>query len=205
MRRERKERVYVTRPQSKRAVFSLPPLDTEIFNELFYTFIAVGLRENFSQANRMLGMSHRTIKRLYLQIEAKDPDIKYPPGIWWNTVLVHLIKQLIPILGAHGKKSYRARATMLRAALKNTGYHREVDFADMQQEFTASAKQLIAIELLASPGCELSLHDLKQRTTMPARTIRAAAKDMGLIREQEGFGADKQSYYRFARQEDLDE
>jgi hypothetical protein len=167
-------------------------LDTDEFNQLTDILFEL-FKENHSACARVLGVSRLTWRKW-----EKEP----PTWPWWNLVLRHIIK------------SYLAPLAARRGLTKK---HRQV-LLDRFNSLTDGSEMLDEIDRLAYDiaGAATHLRRLLSRKGMfwdeirlPAhcggynmKTLRRAAKQIGVIKSSEGYGENKRSYWRLPDQDD---
>ena len=168
--------------------YELPPLDEDLFEELFHILHSVLLNSNWAATSRTLGVSRATAMK-WVNSPPKNP--------WWNFVLRHVIRELTRQLRMSHIKAHRKRARLALHRLQElpavSGEPVEVDWDPDE------SVQEVLIALNEAPGQTLTTAELKRITSLTARQIRAAAIRLCLVREVEGFGEDKVAYYSIPR------
>ena len=167
-------------------------LDTEEFNSLTDLLFEL-FKENHSACARVLGISRMTWKKW-----EQEP----PTWPWWNLVLRHIIKQyLAPLAARRGlTKKHRQRILDRFNEIPN-GSEMLDEIDDLAYDLAGAAAHLK--RLLLRKGM------FWDEIRLPAncggytpKTLRRAAKDIGVVKSQEGYGEGKRSYWRLPDQDD---
>lgn len=172
---------------------TVPQLDIDEFNKLT-DLLFEAAKENNAYCARLLGVSTITWKKW-----TNDP----PTWPWWNLVLRQAIKHLIANLVAQRRMNTKKHKQRVIQALAR------IPQSDIMEDSIAS----LAYDIR---GAELHLRNLLARRGMFAdeiykagnaggytpRMLRTAAKKLGVVKQSEGFGEDKRSYWRLPTEED---
>jgi hypothetical protein len=179
------------RRQTKIQAFN-PKLDIEEFNHLTDLLFEM-FKENHAACARALGISRITWKRW-----EKEP----PTWPFWNIVIRHVIKSYLPQLAARRglTEKHRARIILQLSALR--------DADELGEEIGTLAYQLSGAEahlrqLLSRKG--MFWHEIRAAANCggyTSKTLRKAARNLGVVKTQEGYGEEKRSYWRLPDQDD---
>jgi hypothetical protein len=169
-----------------------PRLDVEEFNALTDLLFEL-LKENSAACARALGISRITWKRW----EKSPPDWPY-----WNIVLRHVIKaHLVPLAARRGLTVKHRQRIIDSLARVSDG---EKFGEEMGNEaYNVAGAQAHLRNLLARKG--RYWHDIRAAANCGGYTgkqLRTAAKLLGVVKTQEGYGEDKRSYWRLPDQDD---
>src|ERR1700739_488711 len=186
----------VSRPKihGKRIQFiAPPPLNTEVFRELYFAFYKILYNDNMSGTARALDISINTAKGW----------IHTPPkNAHTNVWLKHVLMEQIKYAQHHKTKEMRTRAA---EALQHINTYAKSDFrptADPGVEVEAEdidtgptvARFLLEIVSKEGPMSTTKLRGGRFSHTSP-RTYRRAADQLCLDRLTRGFGDDKETWY----------
>ena len=173
-----------------------PTLDENKFYQLFDILHDNIYEGNWSATARALGISTPTARRWFT-----EPPKQY----WWNFVLTQVIRENIRQLRLSRNRKHKQLARIATAALAR---HAQKDLLmDVDNETTheeGALKHLLII-VNEAPGQTISTRDLRKPAFSGGysmSTLRATAKALGLKRETEGFGEDKQTYYSMPRSDE---
>lgn len=167
-------------------------LDIDEFNSLTDLLFEL-MKENHSKCARLLGISRHTWKKW-----ETDP----PTWPWWNLVLRVLIKQYITALrGRKGlTQSHRQRVMETLHKIPNS--------LEFMEEIDTEAYQLAAssdhLRRLLTPGGMWFDDIIKPANSggFSEQTLRRAARSIGVVKTQEGFGKKKRMRWRLPDQDD---
>ena len=170
----------------------IPTLDLDEFNALTDLLFEV-FKENHAACARVLGISRLTWKKW----EQTPPTWPY-----WNVVLRYVIKSYLPALAARRgiTKKHHARIVAQLSQLR--------DGNKLGEEIGSLAYNLSGAEahlrrLLRDKGMFWDQIRLpKYAGGYDNRTLRAAAKALGVVKSSEGYGENKRSYWRLPDQDD---
>ena len=167
-------------------------LDLDEFNALTDLLFEV-FKENSAACARVLGISRITWKKW-----EKEP----PTWPHWNVVLRHIIKSYLPALAARRglTAKHKERIIALLTQVK------EGD--KLGEEIGTLAYNLAGAEahlrrLLARKGMYWDeIRGPKNCGGYTWKTLRMAARALGVVKTQEGYGDEKRSYWRLPDQDD---
>lgn len=169
-----------------------PKLDVDEFNQLTDLLFEM-MKEKHAACAKLLGISVLTWRKW----EQEPP--KWP---YWNLVLRHVIREYLGAIEARRglTRSHRLR---IRDRLQHIEHAEELD-----EEITVLAQKLSGAERhirLTLGGKGMFFDELR----LPAhsggyspKTLRKAARALGVIMTQEGYGANKRSYWRMPTEYD---
>jgi len=169
-----------------------PKLDVEEFNALTDLLFET-LKENSSACARVLGISRLTWKKW-----------ENTPPTWphWNMVLRNVIKHYLSALNSRRGLTKKHRTRVMEALANIPQSDELIEDIDMLA-YNLSGAQAHIRRILGRSG--MSWRDLKKPANCGGydpRTLQRAAKTLGVIKSQEGFGSDKRSYWRLPDQDD---
>lgn len=180
-----------TRRQTKIQAFS-PKLNVEEFNKLTDLLFEM-FKENSAACARALGISRLTWKKW-----EKAP----PQWPFWNLVIRHVIKSYLPALAARRglTRKHQQRIIAQLAELR--------DADELGEEIGTLAYQLSGAEahlrkLLLRKG--MFWHEIRAVANSggyTSTTLKKAARGLGVVKTQEGYGDRKRSYWRLPDQDD---
>lgn len=179
------------RRQTKIQAFT-PKLDIAEFNSLTDLLFEV-FKENSAACARALGISRITWKRW----ESSPPTWPF-----WNIVIRHVIKSYLPSLAARRGITAKHQARIIKQLS-------ELKDADrFGEEIGTLAYQLSGAEahlrkLLSAKG--MHWHEIRAVAKCGGytpKTLRRAAKLLGVVKTSEGYGDHKRSYWRLPDQDD---
>lgn len=180
-----------TRRQTKVTTIS-PKLDVDEFNALTDVLFEL-LKEKHSACARVLGISRSTWKKW----EKTPPD--WP---WWNLVLRHVIKFYITGLNARrGFTAAHRKSVMELLARVPQGDEFLEEIAALAYDVDGAAHFL----RLTLGGKGMFFDELRKPANCGGyspQTLRRAAKMIGVVKRQEGYGEDKRSYWRLPNEDD---
>lgn len=162
---------------------ALKPLDVEEFNALT-DLLYEALSGNVTAVTRLLGINRKTWKKW----ETEPPE--WP---WWNTILRLAIKHTLTGMIGRRRSPAAKHRQHIREALA-----RIPNSQDLIEEIENGAYELSAAEtwlrrsLLRGPR---PFDELRVESNMSPRVLRAAAKSLGIVREQIGYGENKRSLW----------
>ncbi len=169
-----------------------PKLDLDEFNALT-DLLYEAVKGNQALCARLLGVNVKTWKRW----EKTPPD--WP---WWNLVLRTIIKEVLAHLqGKRGITKHHRNRTLeaLSRIPRAEVFMDEVD--KLAYNYTAAEAHLR--RMLREKGM------FWDKLRLPAnsggytqKTLRLAAKKLGVVKTQEGYGEHKRSYWRLPDQDD---
>lgn len=169
-----------------------PKLDIEEFNHLTDLLFEV-FKENHTACARVLGISRITWKKW-----ETDP----PTWPHWPVVIRYVIKSYLPQLAARRgiTEKHRARIVALLSMMR--------DGQELGEEIGTLAYQLSGAEahlrkLLSAKG--MYWHEIRAVANAggyTSQTLRKAARGLGVVKTQEGYGDKKRSYWRLPDQDD---
>lgn len=166
------------------------PKETEALLDLLFE----ASKENNSFCARLCGVDTRTWKRW----------TKEPPTEWyWPLVLRHAIKHLLSQMIAQRRATTAKFRRGILEALSKIPQHKdfEVDIAHMAYE--ARGAELHLRTLLIRGGRWWSEIQLPANNGgYSKQTLQKAARTLGIVKTQEGFGKDKDSFWRLPNEDD---
>lgn len=167
-------------------------LNVEEFNALTDLLYEL-LKGNQAACARALGISRPTWKRW-----EKEP----PQWPWWNLVLRNVITELLAHLNGRGGITNHHRNRIRDSLSKISKSETLIEEAErLSYEYTGAEAHLR--RLLSRKGMWWS--DIKLAANSGGytkRTLRVAAAKLRVIKTQEGYGSDKDSYWRLPDQDD---
>lgn len=171
----------------------LPAVDlkeTEALIELLFE----ATKENSSYCCRLLNISRPTWKKWITET---------PTEWYWPIVLRVAIKHTIASTIAHRRASSMIFQNRVRNALSAIPHSREFEDEISNLAFEIRGAQAHLRDLLTPRGRWWS--DIKKTANLGGYTkgsIRKAAKALGVIKTQEGYGEDKDSYWRLPNEDE---
>lgn len=175
----------MTKPQVRaKAISSVPPLNKDEFNALT-DLLFESLNGNVSAITRLLGINRKTWKRW----EKEPPEWPY-----WNLVLRYIIKHTLTGMIGRRRSPASKHKQYIREALARIPKSDE-----LMEEIENAAYELSAAEthvrrlLLRGP---MPWHEIRIKSNFTPRVLRTAAKSLGVVKEQLGYGEEKISVWR---------
>lgn len=179
------------RRQTKIKAFH-PVLDLEEFHALTDILFEM-FKENSAACARVLGISRITWKRW-----EKNP----PTWPHWNTVLRSVIKSYLPVLASRRGLTRKHHANIVMALTRvREGTKLGEEIGNLAYEAAGAETHLR--RLLSRKG--MYWHEIRAVANAggyTAKSLRLAARAIGVVKTQEGFGEDKRSYWRLPDQDD---
>lgn len=179
------------RRQTKVQAFT-PKLDVEEFNQLTDLLFEV-FKENSAACARVLGISRITWKKW-----EKEP----PTWPHWPVVIRFVIKSYLPALAARrGLTRQHQQRIVAQLALIKGGAELGDEIGTLAYELSGAEAHLR--KLLRDKG--MFWHQIrgpKYCGGYSSNTLRKAARALGIVKTQEGYGEDKRSYWRLPDQDD---
>lgn len=169
-----------------------PKLEVDEFNKLTDLLFEC-LKEKHAACARLLGIS-----RITWRSWESDP----PRWPWWNLVIRHAIKEYLA--GVEAKrgltKTHRRRILERLAQIEQNDEFLD-DIALLAQNLSGAELHIRA----ALGGKGMFWDELRLAANCGGyteRTLRKAARTMGVIKTQEGYGENKRSYWRLPTEYD---
>lgn len=180
-----------TRRQTK-IKFRKPKLDVDEFNALTDVLFEV-FKENGSKCANVLDISRSTWTKW-----TTDP----PRQWWWNLVLRSVIKSAIT--GLHSRRGFTAKHRRSVMDLLSKVPESEALLGEIEAETynVDGAQHFIRLTL---GGKGIYWDELRKPANCGGyseRTLRKAARMIGVVKKSEGFGEDKRSYWRLPNEDD---
>lgn len=179
------------RRQTKVKTFT-PKLDLEEFHALTDILFEM-FKENAAACARVLGISRITWKRW-----EKDP----PTWPHWNIVIRSCIKSYLPVLASRRGLTRKHHANIVEALTRvREGNQLGEEIGNLAYEAAGAETHL---RLLLMKGGRY-WHEIRQPRFCggyTSKSLRLAARAIGVVKTQEGFGGDKRSYWRLPDQDD---
>lgn len=182
--------------KSRRRQVKLRPytlkLDEDEFNSLTDLLFEL-MKENHSACAKLLGINRVTWRKW----EKEAPE--WP---WWNLVLRHAIKLVLASITARRglTRSHKRKIQERLNAIPNHSEFEE-ELGSLAYSWTGCEAHLRAV--LAPGGM------FWDQIRLPAnsggyspKTLRVAARSIGVVKTQEGYGENKRSYWRLPDQDD---
>lgn len=170
-----------------------PKLDTKEF-EALTDLLYEALKGNQSQCARMLGINIRTWKRW-----EKEP----PTWPWWNLVLRNVIREILAHLRQRSGGITRKHLNRIRDSLSMIPEGETLAEQAEMLAYDYTGAQAHLRRLLSRKGMYWDEIRLAANTGgYTQKTLRVAAKQLKIIKTQEGFGENKRSYWRLPDQDD---
>jgi hypothetical protein len=164
--------------------------ETEALMDLLYECT----KGNAAHCARLMGISRRT-----WIIWAKDPPTEWYWPLVLRTAIKHTLSNIVATRRATSKKFQRNILEALSKIPQHKDFEEEI--ANMAYEVSASVTHLRT--LLARRGMWWSEIKLAANNGgYSTQTLRKAAKIIGIVRRQEGFGKDKDSFWRLPNEDD---
>lgn len=169
-----------------------PQLNPDEFYELTDLLYEL-LKGNQAGCARVLGINVRTWKSW---------ETKPPAWPWWNLILRHVIVELMANLQSRGgitrKHANRIRETLSKIKKSDTLIEEAERLSYEYRGAEAHLRKLLSrkgmywdqIKLAANCG------------GYTEKALRVAARKLGIVKRQKGFGDDKRSYWRLPNEED---
>jgi hypothetical protein len=169
-----------------------PKLDVEEFNKLTDLLFEV-FKENSAACARALGISRVTWKRW-----EKDP----PQWPFWNLVIRHVIKSYLPALASRRgiSRQHHQRIIKQLAELRDADSLGE-EIGNLAYEAAGAETHLR--RLLSRKG--MYWHEIRAVANaggFTSKSLRKAARAIGVVKTQEGYGDRKRSYWRLPDHDD---
>lgn len=167
-------------------------LDIDEFNSLTDLLFEL-VKENHTQCAKLCGVSRKTWKKW----ETEPPD--WP---WWNLVLRAIIKHHITALRGRKGLTAQHRQRVMESL------HRIPDSAAFIEEIDREAYRISGasahLRRLLTPGGRWLSDILKPANSggYTEQSLRRGARELGVVRKVEGYGKDKDSYWRLPDQDD---
>jgi hypothetical protein len=182
----------MTRRKQIRLTRTKPTLDTNEFYALT-DLLYEALKGNVSEITRLLGISRNRWKAW----ETNPP--KWP---WWNFVLRHVILEVLAQLKGKGGISRSHRNRILEALGRITTSDHLILLAEQASDEYAGAERHL-LGLLSRKGMYWDIIRLPANSGgYTEKTLRVAARKIGIVKRQKGYGDDKRSYWRLPREDD---
>lgn len=172
---------------------ALPAVDlkeTEALIELLFE----ATKQNSSYCCRLLNISRPTWKKWITDT---------PTEWYWPLVLRTAIKHTIASTIAHRRASSMIFQNRVRNALSSIPNSRDYEEEIVNLAYDIRGAQAHLRDLLTPRGRWWS--DIQKAANLGGytkQTIRKAAKSLGVVKKQEGYGADKDSYWRLPTEEE---
>lgn len=169
-----------------------PKLDIDEFNALTDVLFEL-FKENGSKCAFMLDISRSTWTKW-----TTNP----PRQWWWNLVLRDVIKSAIA--GLHGRRGFTARhRRKVMEALSRVPQSEEFLGVIEAETYNVDGAANFIRATLGRKG--MFWDELRKPANSGGyneRTLRKAARMIGVVKTQEGFGDDKRSYWRLPNEDD---
>lgn len=181
-------------PKRKQIRINLTPhtLDPDEFYALT-DLLYEALKGNVSECIRLLGISRNTWRSW---------ETKPPTWPWWNFILRHVIIEVLARLkGKRGlTNSHRNRIREALSRIKSND-HLIALAEQTSDEYTGAERHLFV--LLSRKGMYWDQIRLPAHSGgYTEKTLRGAARRIGVVKTQRGFGDEKRSYWRLPRDTD---
>lgn len=182
----------MTRRTQIRANVPTPTLNKEEF-EALTDLLYEAVKGNRALISRLLGIDKRTW----------DKWLETPPlWPWWNLILRHVIVEVLAHLRNKKGITAKHRNRVLEALSRIPKSDELIDVAELAAYEYIGAEAHLR-RLLTPRGKWWSDIRLAANSNgYTQKTLRIAAKKLGVIKTQEGFGKDKDSYWRLPDQDD---
>lgn len=169
-----------------------PILDVDEFNKLTDLLFEL-MKENHSQCAQLCGVNRKTWKTW---------ETKPPTWPWWNMVLRHIIKMVLSsIIAKRGltKKHKHSIQQRLNLIPDNSDFVEEL--GALAYSFTGAEAHLR--RLLRKGG--MYWDDIRLAANCGGyspKTLRVAARALGIVKSQHGYGNHKRAYWKLPDQDD---
>jgi len=168
------------------------PAETEALIELLY----YATKENGAKCQRLLCISKPTWRKW----------AKHPPTEWyWPMVLRAAIKHTLSSMIAHRRATSKKFQNYVLTALNKIPQHKDFEEEIANMAYDIRGAQAHLRDLLIKGGKYWSsIRSPAYSAGYSTVTLRKAAKALGVVMTQEGYGADKDSYWRLPNEDDED-
>lgn len=174
----------------KKSTPQADPEETEALLDLLWT----ANKQNSAHCCRLLDISYPTWKRW-----SKDP----PTAWFWPHVIRLAIKHTLAQMVSQRRATTAIFRNRIRASLNAIPQSKEFELEIAEMAYDAQGAELHLRTALASGGKWWSTLQLSANNGGYSKVmLRRAAKNIGVVMKQEGYGADKDSYWRLPNEDD---
>lgn len=169
-----------------------PRLDKEEFTQL-YDLLFYAMLENETKMARLLGISKKTARNWFS---------KPPKNGWWTYILREAIKALLSQSRKYGQSlEHRNYVSKLLHQIPE-GKRLALHIDHLAYDYAASEVHLKTL-LLDGPMDRATIMLPRYSGGYSRRQLELAARALGVVKQQSGFGKDKISQWRLPTEEDL--
>ena len=172
--------------------YTVPTLNRKEFYALTDILFET-LKENNAACARILGISPITWKKW-----TSDPPI-WP---YWNITLRYILKALIPQIEGNRGFSKKHRDRLINAIQQLPKDDILLDYLEEESYTVASSVQHLRNKLIRKGMFKDELFTTANLGGFSHKTIERAAKTLGVVKTQEGYGSEKRSYWRLPNEDD---
>jgi hypothetical protein len=169
-----------------------PRLDKDEFNHLTDILFELN-KENHSKCAKLLGIGITTWKRW----ETQPPTWPY-----WNIVLRHVLKSAIPQIAGNRGLTEKHRQKLITALTQLPKDDPLTDYIEDQAYRVAGSVTHLRSLLLAKGMYKDEIFVTAKMGGFSQKTLENAARTLGIVKTQEGFGKHKRSYWRLPNEDD---
>lgn len=168
----------------------IPPLDVDEFNALT-DLLFEALSGNVTAVTNLLGINRKTWKKW----EHTPPE--WP---WWNTILRLAVKHtLTGMVGRHRSPAAKHKQYIREALARVPNSQELIEEIEAGAYELSSAETWLRRQLVKGPQ---PWHKIRVKGNFSPRVLQRAAKSLGVVKEQTGFGDEKISIWSLPATED---